>query len=160
MQLAENLYPSMADEQRAALLASAEAFCNAFAAKSSLDVILSNFSQRYAITVHEHGLSQLAPFLGRTFENIDGAKEYFGLLSKYLSYENMQFKTYIVDVSTNRVSVRGEARFTWTSTDQSWNEVFTYQLAFDEDGKVVSYDIWADSGAAYLASKGLLESGK
>lgn len=83
----------------------------------------------------------------------DGIREYFGLLAKYLSYSNMSFKNFIVDAEANRVAVRGEAKFTWTSTNQSWDEVFSYQLAFDEDGKVVSYDVWADTGAAYLASR-------
>lgn len=148
----------MADPARTKLLSAAESFCNAFASKASLDTILSHFSTRYQVTVYEHGLSRLTPFLGRPFTGLDGVKDYFGLLAKYLSYENMQFKNYIVDASANRVSVRGEARFTWTSTGQGWDEVFTYQLAFDDDGKVVSYDVWADSGAAYLASKGLLDT--
>lgn len=72
----------------------------------------------------------------------------------------MRFSNYIVDAAENRVSVKGEAKFIWTATGQGWDEVFTYQLAFDEDLKVISYDVWADTGAAYLASKGTLEDVK
>lgn len=52
--------------------------------------------------------------------------------------------------------MRGEAWFRWKDTGQNWEEVFTYALAFDEEAKVLKYEIWADSGAAYLARKGLL----
>lgn len=69
----------------------------------------------------------------------------------------MAFSHLFVDPEVSKVSVRGRARFTWTSTRQSWNEVFTYVLEFDDDCKVLTYEIWADSGAAYLASKGELK---
>lgn len=147
----------MSHQKRDNLLKAAEAFCNAFGSQADLETILSFFSSTYEVTAYEHGLKQLVPFLGRTFTGTDGVKEYFTLLQTYLKYENMTFKNYIIDATTDRVSVRGEARFTWSKTQQSWDEVFTYQLAFDQDGKVVSYDVWADSGAAYLASKGLLD---
>lgn len=146
----------MPHQKRDNLQKAAEAFCNAFATQADLDTILSFFSTQFEITAHENGLERLAPFLGRTFTGKSGVKEYFGLLQGYLTYENMVFKNYIVDASANKVSVRGEAKFTWVDTKQSWDEVFTYQLAFDTDGKVISYDVWADSGAAYLAGKGLL----
>jgi hypothetical protein len=59
-----------------------------------------------------------------------------------------------VDVESSIVCVRGEATFTFKSTCQSWNEVFTYRLAFDDPGdKIKIYEVWADSGAAYLASR-------
>ena len=63
--------------------------------------------------------------------------------------------TGIVDNDNMAVSIRGEATFTWLSTKQSWDEVFTYRLKFDEvDGKIVKYEVWADSLSAYLASTG------
>lgn len=138
-------------------MSAAESFCNAFASQQPLDEILSHFSTRYAILAHEHGLKHLAPFLGRDYTGEKGVKAYFETMSSYLSYENMKFGTYVVDASENRVSVKGQAKFTWTSTGQSWDEDFAYVLAFDEDGKVVKYEVWADSGAAYLASKGQLD---
>jgi len=147
----------MPHQKRATLLAAAESFCSAFASQKPLDEILSHFSTRYEVLAHEHGLKQLAPFLGRDYTGVNGVTEYFETISSYLNYENMKFNTYVVDASENRVSVRGEAKFTWTSTGQSWDEIFTYVLAFDEDGKVVKYEVWADTGAAYLASKGLLD---
>lgn len=149
---------NMPHQKRDNLLRATEAFCNAFASQADLDTILSTFSSTHEVTAHEHGLEQLAPFLGRTFCGINGLKEYFSLLQQYLSYADMSFKNYIVDASADRVSVRGRAKFTWLETQQSWDEVFTYQLAFDQECKVVSYDVWADTGAAYLASKGLLDN--
>lgn len=151
---------------RTTLLTAAQNFCSAFAEKQSLPQILSNFTATSPseIQIHEHGLPQLAPFLGRTFTGEDGAKEYFGILGECLSYEDMSFGDdgdWIVDVESGKVSVKGKARFTWTETGQSWDEVFVYVLGFDVgeegDGKVVRYEVWADSGAAYLARKGMLK---
>ncbi len=68
----------------------------------------------------------------------------------------MSFGNYVVDAVARQVSVKGEARFTWKSTGKSWDEVFVYVLAFDDEMKVLRYEIWADSGAAYLASQGQL----
>lgn len=62
-----------------------------------------------------------------------------------------------VDTEESKVSVKGEATFTWTSTGQSWDEIWTSLLEFDQEYKIKMYEIWADPGAAYLASKGLLK---
>ena len=142
---------------REALLHAAANFCNAFACQYALEAILDHFSTTSEPFALEHGLPQLAPFRGRPFKGLDGIKEYFGLLGDYLSYKDMCFVDYIVDTDTSKVSARGTATFTWERTRQSWNEVFTYVLGFDEDRKVKSYEVWADSGAAYLASQGKLK---
>jgi hypothetical protein len=49
------------------------------------------------------------------------------------------------------VSVKGRAKFTWIETGQTWDETFTYSLDFDDESKITNYQVWADSGAAYLA---------
>ncbi|KAL2201153.1 hypothetical protein P885DRAFT_26713 [Corynascus similis CBS 632.67] len=146
------------EEIRAALLASATAFCEAFSAAASPDDILdSHFTREQAnILVHEHGLARLAPFLGRSFRGADGLREYLSLVSECLSFERMRFGDYVVDPRARKVSVRGKACFMWKSTGQSWDEVFTYVLAFDRDHRVEKYEIWADTGAAWLASRGEL----
>ena len=143
---------------RQKVLAAAEAFCDAFAEKQPLEEVLGHFSDD--AQAFEHGLPQLAPFLGRAFKGREGLQEYFGLLSSTLSYDNMTFRNYVVDIELCKVSVTGEATFTWTSTGQSWDEVFTYVLQLDDDLKVKVYEIWADSGAAYLARKGELNKVK
>ncbi|KAK1140485.1 hypothetical protein N8T08_010330 [Aspergillus melleus] len=66
-----------------------------------------------------------------------------------------------------KVSLRGGARFKWKSTGQAWEERFAYRIGLvdDEDGggggggdvKVKSYEVWADTGAAYLARVGELD---
>lgn len=144
-------------ESRHALLSSATAFCRAFASSAQPDQILSHFTRHPSkILVHEHGLPQLAPFLGRTFRGADGLRQYLAVVAECLSFQDMRFTEYVVDAQARKVSVRGEARFTWKSTGQSWDEVFAYVLAFDDEARVESYEIWADSGAAWLASRGHL----
>ncbi|TBU27271.1 hypothetical protein BD311DRAFT_797850 [Dichomitus squalens] len=141
------------------LLESAQALCHAFASKSDIDTLLSHFSSTHQISAFEHGLPLLAPFLGRHFHGRAGATSvpaYFQLLQHYLTYDDMSFGTWVVDADAQRVSVKGRAKFTWTEGDgkgQSWDEQFAYILDFDQDAKVTHYQVWADSGAAYLARR-------
>ncbi|KAI1313639.1 transcription elongation factor S-II [Xylaria venustula] len=168
----------MPNPTRAELLEAAEAFCKSFAQKKPLEEILSHFSSSRSgaredddgddrsggsgggILIHEHGLPQLAPFLGRDYRGPEGAREYFETLGKFLSYEDMRFVEFVVDASEGegggKVVARGKARFTWTETGNSWDETFVYVLLFDAHAKVLRYEVWADSGAAYLASRGQL----
>ncbi|KAI1781527.1 hypothetical protein F4818DRAFT_399238 [Hypoxylon cercidicola] len=146
----------MPHHKRADLLAAATAFCESFAQKKPPDEILSHFSASADTAAYEHGLKELAPFLGREFRGRDGVREYFGIISSCLRYDAMRFADYVVDAAENRVAVRGTARFTWNSTGESWDEVFAYALRFDDERKVIKYEVWADSGAAYLARKGQL----
>ncbi|KAK4236835.1 hypothetical protein C8A03DRAFT_16572 [Achaetomium macrosporum] len=142
---------------RTSLLQAATSFCTAFANNSPPSEILAHFTcNNSQILVHEHGLAKLAPFIGRTFRGAEGLKQYLSVISECLSYENMRFTEYIVDAEARKASVKGEARFTWKSTGQSWDEVFTYVLGFDEESRVERYEIWADSGAAWLAGRGEL----
>ncbi|KAI1427036.1 transcription elongation factor S-II [Xylaria sp. FL1777] len=190
---------------RAELLAAATAFCDSFAQKKPLEEILSHFASACASTcasashadavvvVHEHGLPQLAPFLGRDFCGLDGARTYFEIVASCLSYEDMRFVEFVADTASSdqggkqgdvsgvgvergegegegegkkggggggggggKVVVRGMARFTWTETGHSWDETFVYVLRFDARAKLTRYEIWADSGAAYLARRGEL----
>ncbi|KAI0542272.1 transcription elongation factor S-II [Xylaria digitata] len=155
---------------RTELLAAAKGFCDSFAQKRSVDEILSHFSsrgtngeagERIDIVVYEHGLPRLAPLLGREFRGLEGAREYFETVERYLSYEDMRFVEYVADAGAGergKVVARGKARFTWTETNQSWDETFVYVLRFDARAKLTRYEVWADSGAAYLAARGELAS--
>ncbi|KAH9900515.1 hypothetical protein F4778DRAFT_791782 [Xylariomycetidae sp. FL2044] len=156
----------MPHHKRADLLAAAQSFCTAFAEKklSPDEIITSYFSssspdqdEEEEILAHEHGLPQLAPFLGRDFRGRDGIREYFDTVAACLDYDDMRFDEYVVDAAAAKVCVRGRARFTSRATGQGWDEVFTYALAFDGAGKVKRYEIWADSGAAWLAGRGELD---
>ncbi|KAK4106365.1 hypothetical protein N658DRAFT_490983 [Parathielavia hyrcaniae] len=150
--------PSLFHDPRTALLTAATSFCDGFSRADTPSTILTtHFTHNNdAILVHEHGLPKLAPFLGRTFRGADGLLQYLSMIADCLRFENMRFSEYIVDAEARKVSARGEARFTWKSTGQSWDEVFTYVLAFDAGDRVERYEIWADSGAAWLASRGEL----
>lgn len=138
------------------LFQSAQAFCDAFSKKEDVDTLLAYFSTTHEVSAIEYGLAVLAPFLGKPFIGISGVREYFKLIGSLLSYKDIAFSQYVVDPETMKVSVGGAATFTWLSTGQSWDEVFTYTLDFDDELKLVRYQVWADSGAAYLASKGKL----
>ncbi|OSD02941.1 hypothetical protein PYCCODRAFT_1467250 [Trametes coccinea BRFM310] len=147
---------------RAQLLQSAQSLCNAFASKADINTLLSHFSSTHQISAYEHGLPVLAPFLGRPFSGRSGKTSvaaYFELLQKYLTYENMEFGEWVVDELAAKVSVCGSAKFTWiegAGKGQSWEEDFVYVLDFDQAAKITDYQVWADSGAAYLARIGLL----
>lgn len=160
---------------RAALLKRTISFLETLASHSSPAKIAAHFTQSNAthIFIHEHGLPQLAPFLGRDFTGSEGVTQYFEIIGSCLEYENMKFDDFLVDEVEGRVSVRGEAKFMWRDSGQGWDEVFRYVLGFapggdtegeerveadsDGDGKLVRYEIWADTGAAYLARKGKLD---
>ncbi|CAJ1361838.1 unnamed protein product, partial [Effrenium voratum] len=134
---------------RAALLERATELCEAFAQRKSLEEVLCHFSED--VLCLEHGLPELAPFLGRPFRGHAGARRYFELLAELLGFTDMAFSDYVVDVEACQVSVRGKAKFTWLSTGKSWDEVFMYRLKMDDANLISAYEVWADSGAAYLA---------
>ena len=93
---------------RQSLLLKTRAFCEAFADKIAPNTIISTyFSSSPDILVYEHGLPQLAPFLGREFRGQAGLQSYFDLISSTLSYENMAFSHLFVDPEVSKVSVRG-----------------------------------------------------
>ncbi|KAL2263733.1 hypothetical protein VTK26DRAFT_5377 [Humicola hyalothermophila] len=143
------------------LLRSATAFCNAMAEQAPRDQILSLFTRdRPSIRVLEHGLpGQEAPFIGRQFRGVEGLDEYMELLlPEYLTYKDMSFDEYLVDGEKRKVTARGSGRFTWKETEQSWSEQIVYILAFDDEHKVTTWEIWADSGALVLAKMGKLRS--
>lgn len=133
------------------LLERSKSLCEAFATHKSLDEILDHFAED--VICLEHGLPQLAEFLGREFHGLAGAREYFQMIGDLLDFNHMIFSDYMVDVETRQVSVRGKARFLWKSTLNDWDEVFIYRLKFNDNHKITSYEVWADSGAVYLASR-------
>ncbi|KII87373.1 hypothetical protein PLICRDRAFT_55336 [Plicaturopsis crispa FD-325 SS-3] len=141
---------------RAQLLKAAQALCADFASGTDLDTLLSHFSTTHQPTAIEYGDPSLAPFLGRKFTGDAEIRRYIGIIGSVLSYQNMSFSEWTVDTEVRKVCVKGKGRFTWTSTQESWDETFAYMLDFDEDLKVTNYQIWADSGAAYLARVGKL----
>ncbi|KAJ5632872.1 hypothetical protein N7490_009211 [Penicillium lividum] len=139
---------------------------------NSISTITSTFTTQPAPIVHEHGLPQLAPFLGRTFTGIDGGEgisEYFKIIMTTLHIRSMAFEhesNWLVDETNMAVCLRGTATFIWRETGQSWDETFIYRIALAKDESndeakqgrllVSEYKVWADTGAAYLARIGRL----
>ncbi|GLA11019.1 hypothetical protein AnigIFM62618_003306 [Aspergillus niger] len=137
-----------------------------------LSTILAQFTSSPSTPplIHEAGLPQLAPFLGRDFTGQDGVKRYFETMGSALRYEGMRFedeRDWVIDEEKGCVCVRGWARFISKRTEMGWDEGFVYRLAIAQDGgeeedsdgewKVQEYRVWADTGAAYLAISGKLD---
>lgn len=142
------------------LLSAAQSFCHSFAAKRPLDEIMDHFSQRRAneVVAHRHGLKQLAPYIGRLFTGSGAVREYFEILADCVSFVDMEFTEFLVDAHNNKVHVRGEAIFKWNKGQcQSWDENFMYVITYDHDNTILRYEVWADTGAAYLAGNDILE---
>lgn len=150
---------------RATLLEPAHSLCNAFTTQAPVSTLLSTFTTQPTPLVHEHGLPQLAPFLGHSFSGTDGVVRYFELLADLLEITDLTFEpddNWLVDDTCMCVSLRGSATFKWKATGQAWDETFMYRLALATDvssdpskkGRLLvwEYRIWADTGAAYLAS--------
>lgn len=148
---------STMNPSREILVAAAQSFCDAFSQKQDIPILLSYFSTTHQVFAIEHGESRLAPFLGRKFTELSGVQEYFEIIGSLLSYEKVAFSEFVVDTDRNCVALKGKGRFTWLSTENSWDEIFAYMLSFDDELKVVEYQVWADSGAAYLARLGQLD---
>ncbi|KAL3461243.1 hypothetical protein BJX64DRAFT_161946 [Aspergillus heterothallicus] len=150
------------------LIAPTQALCEAFSTGADLPTLLSTFTTSPPPQAHEHGLQSLAPFLGRTFTGRDGITKYFNILNELLGIESMSFddeKEWVVDVESMAVTLRGRARFVAKETGERWDERFAYRISLAEDEKegggglkVQLYEVWADTGAAYLARKGELRS--
>ncbi|KAL0580904.1 hypothetical protein V5O48_001098 [Marasmius crinis-equi] len=147
----------MESSARAQLLSSAQSFCNVFAENKDLDIIMSHFSTTHQVTAIEYGEQVLAPFLGREYVGIPAVRSYFEKIASLLSYKDMEFVEFVVDTESRRVACKGRAKFTWKSTEGSWDETFAYMLDFDDERKITDYQVWADSGAAYLARRGKLD---
>ncbi|KAJ5820287.1 hypothetical protein N7474_005878 [Penicillium riverlandense] len=154
---------------RITLLEPVLSLCNAFTTHAPVSTLLSTFTTQPTPLVHEHGLPQLAPFLGHSFSGTDGVARYFELLADLLEITAVTFEpddNWLVDDACMCVSLRGSATFKWKATGQAWDETFMYRLALATDvssdpGKkgrllVWEYRVWADTGAAYLARMGRL----
>lgn len=150
---------------RTSLSTATNSLLDAFSSSADLQTLLSTFTTTPSPTVHEHGLHQLAPFLGRTFTGRREVEHYFNILAEHLDIASMQFdeqRDWAVDVETGIVALKGYARFVSKRTGQGWDEVFAYRIGLAEDEyekkvKVRSYEVWADTGAAYLAARGELK---
>lgn len=152
---------------RANLLTPARNLCAAFSSSANIPTLLTHFTHDPYPQAHEHGLPSLAPFLGRTFTGTDGVSRYFEVMTSELGFEDMHFEPedlWLVDTTTMAVVLRGTARFFAKRTGEKWDEGFVYRLGIAEEAneadekcgrlKVQEYEVWADTGAAYLARMG------
>ncbi|KAL4946117.1 hypothetical protein BDV06DRAFT_218641 [Aspergillus oleicola] len=160
----------MPQHTRASLKTATTTLLDAFSSGSSILTLQSTFTTTPPPTIHEHGLKELAPFLGRPFTGQNELKSYFEILNEHLGIEDASFddeNEWAVDTENMVVCLRGRARFVSKRTGEGWDEVFAYRVEVaDETGegvegrgklKVRKYEVWADTGAAYLAMRGKLK---
>ncbi|KAA1477689.1 hypothetical protein DENSPDRAFT_885300 [Dentipellis sp. KUC8613] len=148
----------MATPSRSELIDAFNAFIGALASGGDMANIVDHLSKSQSPEVIEYGLTFLAPFLGRPFVGAEGVANYFNTIGTLLTWKDMGYSEHVVDPVARKVSAKGKATWTWKSTGQSWPETFTTTVDFDEELKVTRYQVWADSGAAYLASRGELRN--
>ncbi|KAH8703579.1 hypothetical protein BGW36DRAFT_369568 [Talaromyces proteolyticus] len=160
---------------RPVLLSPIHSLISAFAAGAPSSTILTHFTASPIPLVHEHGgcyFRHGLPFLGRDFIGLSRVGEYFDLLAEYLSYRDMVFESeddWVVDPQNMTICLRGQAQFTYKETGESWNETFMWRVTLSEDLtgesepgpgqglKVQEYQVWADTAAVFLASRGELK---
>jgi hypothetical protein len=68
---------------------------------------------------------------------------------------------WVVDDEARKVSVRAEGRFKWiegAGIGQWWEEEFAYIIDLDDEAKITDIQVFADTGAAYLARIGKLNA--
>jgi len=108
-------------------------------------------------TAIEYGDPRVASFFSQPQSGTKAISAYFQMISSILRWTDMRFSEYVIDAEVQKVSVKGEATWTAKKTNQSWRECFSYTLDFDHDLKITRYQVWADPGALFLATHGLLE---
>lgn len=122
---------------RATLLPPVQSLLKALTATPpSPSEILKTFTSTPIPLVHEHGLPQLAPFLGRSFTGQDGVARYFQLLGETVEIREMVFEDeemWCVDDVAMAVALRGRATFYWKGSGQGWEETFFYRIALAVD---------------------------
>ncbi|KAF2187681.1 hypothetical protein K469DRAFT_661699 [Zopfia rhizophila CBS 207.26] len=132
------------------------------------ELLSSYFSGTPRITEHAPSwATSRLPFLGKTFEGLDGCVQYFDALAKTLGMDMGRdtfpgVDGFIVDIQAQlearegknkgMVSVVGKARFKSIKTGKDWHEQFIYRFSdFDEQGKIGHWEIWADPLSAWEA---------
>ncbi|KAL9122180.1 MAG: hypothetical protein Q9187_001261 [Circinaria calcarea] len=152
----------------------AHAFCQAFLTSTPPRKILDDFfTSSPPPQITEHGpdwaVSRL-PFLGVAFRGRDAdgktppdttCDKYFERLGNTLSFhpDEDSFpppEEFIVDATTDAVSVVAKAKFKSVKTGKSWDETFIYRLSkFDAEGRIGHWEIWADPLSAWEAVGGV-----
>ncbi|KAI5812487.1 hypothetical protein BZA77DRAFT_324036 [Pyronema omphalodes] len=145
---------------RADVFKAAKALCSDFASGKTSEGLEANFTS--SPSVYEHGNDRLAPYMGRAFTGKEEVRRYFDNIDELLEFNEVEFadQDYVVDAEALKVAVRGRAKITWKGTGQAWDESFMYLLCFaaeDDTIRCNRWEVWADTGSAYLAANGKLE---
>ncbi|KAF8897204.1 hypothetical protein BD779DRAFT_357420 [Infundibulicybe gibba] len=127
---------------RKQLLAAAKAFCDAFSRKEEISTSSPIFRQHTQCQRLNMVIQSWLPSWGKHFR------------------DSQEFEHFVVDSEGCKIALKGKGTFTWVSTGESWDETFAWMLDFDDEGRVTEYQVWADSGSAYLARIGKLREVK
>jgi hypothetical protein len=160
----------MPSTRESTLRNTASTFCHALISPPPPSDLLSKYFTPDSPKITEHGPSWATarlPFLGRTFTGTDDCLSYFSLLSDVLE---MQLPSdafpaadegFVVDATSDMVSVAGKGRFVSKATGKGWDEQFIYRFSgFDDSGKIGHWEIWADPLSAWVAVGGKGEEGE
>ncbi|KAL4873539.1 hypothetical protein BDV12DRAFT_80300 [Aspergillus spectabilis] len=155
--------------RRTPLINATSALTTAFASRAPLGTLVSQFTVLPAAQAREHGHPKLGTFMGHTFIGHKGVGEYFNLVEKQMRLREIIFddeSDWVVDTEKSVVCLRGKARWQDKLSEEEWDEIFAYRVALAEEEseqskekgelKVRFYEVWADTGAAFLANGGSL----
>ncbi|KAF2403988.1 hypothetical protein EJ06DRAFT_527568 [Trichodelitschia bisporula] len=147
-------------------------FCHALLKRTSPSELLSKYFTQNNPRITEHGPEWAKvelPFIGTTFAGVSGENScatYFEQLNKTLIMSRLKPNAFpgpngfIVDPEattgeagpTGVVCVVGRGTFEARQSEVLWDEKFIYRLsAFDEEGKIGHWEIWADPLSAWDA---------
>ena len=89
--------------------------------KAPVDEYLEHFApDSDNVSAVEHGLTAIAPFMGKDFEGRSGVREYFGWKREIVKTISLRFDEYCVDAELGVVNVRCRGKYMWRETQNEW----------------------------------------
>ncbi|KAF7987020.1 hypothetical protein HWV62_123 [Athelia sp. TMB] len=120
---------------------SAECLFADIAANKPSKTLLAHFSTTDTVVLRHDCVYNPSPF---SFEGLHAVRSYFDLLSLNWKKSDMQIHSKEVDLTKSQVVLRASMRWTWRISGNSWREVFTCTLDYDEEVKVKKFIVETD----------------
>jgi hypothetical protein len=116
--------------------------------------LLSHFSTTQTVTLQHDFIHSATPY---PFVGLHAVRSYFDLLALHWTRDDMQLYQCDVYADKLRVVIKASVQWTWRASKQSWREVFTCTLDFDELLKVKGFVVESsppESSCVMLATDG------